>query len=129
MRGLVERPLVSKRRVLGVVAIFTRVPFGPVSPKPCRRVLSLDGNRLRRVEQMPTVLRDGPYRLFFYAGDRDEPAHIHVEREDKIAKIWLEPIRLQRSGGFNRAEIGEIQKVVSEHHAELMEAWHGYFNR
>lgn len=78
---------------------------------------------------MPTVLRDGPYRCFFYAGDREEPPHIHVERENKIAKIWLEPIRLQRSGGFNRAEIGRIQKVVSEHHAELMEAWHGYFDR
>jgi hypothetical protein len=43
---------------------------------------------------MPTVLRIGPYRFFFYAGDRDEPPHIHVEREDKIAKCWLNPIRL-----------------------------------
>ena len=74
-------------------------------------------------------MKDGPYRFFFYAGDRDEPVHIHVEREDKIAKFWLEPPRLQRSGGFNRAEIGRIQKVVEEHHAHLMEAWHGYFGR
>jgi len=69
---------------------------------------ALGGKRLRSVEQMPTVLRDGPYRLFFYAGDREEPPHIHVEREAKIAKIRFEPIRLQRSGGFNRAEIGRI---------------------
>lgn len=33
---------------------------------------------------MPTVLRVGPYRFFFYAGDRNEPQHIHVERDDKI---------------------------------------------
>jgi hypothetical protein len=49
---------------------------------------------------MPTVLRIGPYRLFFYAGDRDEPEHVHVERDDRVAKFWLDPVRLQRSGGF-----------------------------
>ena len=35
--------------------------------------------------KVPTVLRIGPYRFFYYAGDRDEPAHIHVERDEKIA--------------------------------------------
>jgi hypothetical protein len=39
---------------------------------------------------MPTVLRVGAYRFFFYASDRDEPEHIHVEREDSIAKFWLD---------------------------------------
>ncbi|HEO66160.1 MAG TPA: DUF4160 domain-containing protein, partial [Spirochaetes bacterium] len=34
---------------------------------------------------MSTVLRDGPYRFFFYSGDHDEPQHIHVERDDKLA--------------------------------------------
>ena len=53
---------------------------------------------------MPTVFRAGPYRFFFYASDRDEPYHIHVERDDKVAKYWLDPIRLQNSGGFNRLE-------------------------
>src|SRR3989304_2044126 len=51
---------------------------------------------------MPTVLRVGPYRFFFFAADRDEPHHVHVEREDKIAKFWLDPVRLQTSGGFSR---------------------------
>jgi hypothetical protein len=42
---------------------------------------------------MPTVLRAGPYRFFFYAGDRDEPPHIHVERDDHTAKFWLDQVR------------------------------------
>ena len=46
---------------------------------------------------MPTVLRVGPYRFFFYASDRREPPHIHVERDDKVAKFWLQPVRLERS--------------------------------
>jgi hypothetical protein len=51
---------------------------------------------------MPTVLRSGPYRLFFFAGDREGPLHVHVEREDSLAKYWLDPIRLRRSDGFRR---------------------------
>ena len=38
---------------------------------------------------MPTVLRIGPYRFFHYAAESQEPIHIHIEREDKIAKFWL----------------------------------------
>jgi hypothetical protein len=77
---------------------------------------------------MPTILRLGPYRFFFYATDRDEPPHVHVERDDKVAKCWLDPIRMQHSLGFNPKEIRGIQKIVSEHRANLMEAWHAYFS-
>jgi hypothetical protein len=76
---------------------------------------------------MPTIHRVGPYRFFFYAGDREEPTHIHVERDDKIAKFWLDPVRLQNSGGFNRAEINRIQRILEEHHGKLTEAWYEYF--
>ncbi len=53
---------------------------------------------------MLTVLRSGPYRFFFYTGDRDEPAHVHVERDDCEAKFWLDPVWLERSRGFARKE-------------------------
>ena len=64
-----------------------------------------------------------------YAGDRDEPPHIHVERDDRVAKCWLAPIRLQNSGGFNRAEIGQILKVINQYRQQLLEAWHDYFGK
>lgn len=76
---------------------------------------------------MPTILKVGAYRFFFYAGDREEPAHIHVVRDENIAKFWLEPIRLQGSGGFSRVEITKIRKIINEHHSKLLEAWHEYF--
>jgi len=78
---------------------------------------------------MPTIIRMGPYRFFFYAGDRDESPHIHVERDDKIGKFWLEPVRLQYSGGFNRTEISRIQKIIQKNQIQLMEGWHDYFGR
>ncbi|OHB76546.1 MAG: hypothetical protein A2Z34_08220 [Planctomycetes bacterium RBG_16_59_8] len=77
---------------------------------------------------MPTVLRLGEFRFFFYAGDRDEPQHVHVERGGKVAKVWLQPVRLQRSGGFNRAEIVRIQRMVADHQDRLLEAWNEYFH-
>lgn len=76
---------------------------------------------------MPTVFRIGPYRYFFYASDRDEPHHVHVERDDRIAKFWIDPVRLQSSGGFNRSELARIKAVITEHRIELMEAWDEYF--
>jgi hypothetical protein len=77
---------------------------------------------------MPTVLRIGPYRFFFFAGDRDEPPHVHVEREDRVAKFWLDPVRLQSSGGFSRNEIIRIQKLVGDYQLQLREAWNAYFH-
>lgn len=77
---------------------------------------------------MPTVLRTGPYRFFFYAGDRDEPPHVHVERDADKAKFWLDPVRLQNSGGFSRNEIGRIQKLVEENREALLRGWDEYFN-
>ena len=30
-------------------------------------------------------------QVLFYAGDENEPAHVHVEKGGGTAKIWLEP--------------------------------------
>ena len=78
-------------------------------------------------EIMPTILRIGPYRFFFYAGDYNEPPHIHVERDDDTAKFWLKPVRLQNSGGFSRKEINQIQKLVKENKDRLLRSWDDYF--
>ena len=76
---------------------------------------------------MSTVVRVGPYRFFFYAGDRGEPRHVHVEREASRAKFWLEPVRLQESGGFRGAELNRLAALVAEHRDELVRAWDDYF--
>jgi hypothetical protein len=77
---------------------------------------------------MPTVLRDGPYRFFFYAGDGSEPPHIHVERDRSEAKFWLMPVRLERSRGFSRQEIRRIRELVSNHQEQFMESWNAFFH-
>ena len=76
---------------------------------------------------MPTVLRSGAYRLFFYSGDRDEPRHVHIERESNLAKFWLDPVRLAESGGFGRAEIRRVEVLVRDNANQLRRAWDEYF--
>lgn len=77
---------------------------------------------------MPTILRTGPYRFFFYAGDGNEPPHIHIERDEKLAKVWLEPVRLQESGGFSTAEVNRIRKLIENNSELLLRSWDEYFN-
>jgi hypothetical protein len=76
---------------------------------------------------MPSILRVGPYRFFFYAGDGAEPRHVHVARDDKVAKVWLDPVRLEESGGFRRTEINRIVSLVGKHRRELLRSWDDYF--
>jgi hypothetical protein len=78
---------------------------------------------------MPTVLRMRSYRFFFVSLDRSEPPHIHVRRENKVAKFWLEPVALERAGGFSRAELNVILKLVDEHREPLMRSWYEFFGR
>jgi len=73
------------------------------------------------------VFRSGPYRLFFYSADHHEPPHVHVEREERQAKFWLDPVRLENSRGFRRIEIRQIERLVADNAGLLLEAWHEYF--
>ncbi len=77
---------------------------------------------------MPTILRIGSYRFFFYASDQSEPIHVHVERENNLAKVWVDPVRLQSSGGFNRSEIRQILSIVEKKQVKIMGAWNDYFS-
>ncbi len=77
---------------------------------------------------MPTSLRIGPYRFFFYAGDRNEPAHAHVQRDDAEAKFWLAPVRLAWNRGFSAAELRRIERITEENETRLIEIWNDYFD-
>jgi hypothetical protein len=76
---------------------------------------------------MPTVLREGPYRVYFYSHEPNEPPHVHVDRERLSAKFWLEPVGLARNFGFSAKELRHIEGLIREHQAECVEAWNGHF--
>ena len=76
---------------------------------------------------MPTVLLIGPYRFFFVSQDSSEPPHVHVQREKMVAKFWLDPVFLEKPGGFKSHELNKIGSLVQEHREVLLERWHEYF--
>ena len=64
---------------------------------------------------MPTILRSGPYRVYFYSHEPNEPPHVHVDRDDASAKFWLGPVALARNFGFSAAELRTIERLVADH--------------
>jgi hypothetical protein len=76
---------------------------------------------------MPTVLRLGPYRFYFYSHEPNEPPHIHVDRDNLSAKFWLEPVQLVRNIGFSARDLRKLEQMIIDHHEELQEKWNGYF--
>jgi hypothetical protein len=76
---------------------------------------------------MPTVFRHGPYRVFFYSADGAEPVHIHVQREESVAKFWLKPVRLADRGKFGQLEARRIQAMVEANVALLLRSWDEFF--
>ncbi len=76
---------------------------------------------------MPTVLRYEAYRIYFYSHEPNEPPHVHVDRDNLSAKFWLNPVSLARNLGFSARELRQVERLVKENQAELLEAWNGYF--
>ncbi len=72
----------------------------------------------------PTFLRHGPYRIYIYSYDCHEPRHVHVDRENKSAKFWLEPVvTLAANHGYGRAELKRIERLLQEQLLTLRERW------
>jgi Protein of unknown function (DUF2442)/Domain of unknown function (DUF4160) len=76
---------------------------------------------------MPTVLRSGPYRFYFYSHEPNEPPHIHVDRDNLSVKFWLNPVQLAGNFGFRAHELREIQSLVVDSRQKFLEAWNEFF--
>jgi Domain of unknown function (DUF4160) len=76
---------------------------------------------------VPTVLRWGPYRAFFYSNENAEPAHIHVRAGDFEAKFWLHDLSVAANAGFPAHEIGAITRHLKSQRAFLEGKWHEHF--
>ena len=73
---------------------------------------------------MPSVLRVGRYRFFFFSNEGEEPPHIHVRAAEHEAKFCLDSVSLVANYGFRSRDLSEIERLIREHQVELLEAWH-----
>ena len=75
---------------------------------------------------MPTVLKLKGYRFFFFSNEHT-PKHIHIQNQQKYAKIDLETLNIINNYKFNSKEIKEIINIVKENQNNFIKAWNEYF--
>jgi hypothetical protein len=78
---------------------------------------------------MPTVLRIGRFRFYFFSNEREEPPHIHVKAAENQAKFWLHPTQLASSYGFSGRELNELERLVEQNASFFLEVWNEYFSK
>jgi hypothetical protein len=66
---------------------------------------------------------DGPFWFYFYSFDCGEPMHVHVRRDNKQAKFWIDPVALVWNRGFSAKELNDIRRIIIEHEAQIVGAW------
>lgn len=78
---------------------------------------------------MPTVFIIHGFRFFFFSNEGTEPIHIHVEKEDKVCKFWLDPVRLAKNYKFSSSELRKVMDIIDQHKEKIEEKWNDYFNQ
>ena len=75
---------------------------------------------------MPAILKWHGYRFFFFSDEGKEPPHIHVAKDGRMAKFWLEDCKLAYNDYFKDNEVRRLRKVVLENQERFLEAWNEY---
>lgn len=76
---------------------------------------------------MPTLLLWKGYRFLFYSKEVGEEPHVHVLKDGKQLKVWLETSVIARKIGFRDHEVTEEMRAVAENRSAFLEAWHDHF--
>ena len=80
-----------------------------------------------RESVVPTVLKSGSYRFFFFSREETR-VHIHVSCSDGEAKFWLLPqIELARNYKLSRVQLKEIERLIEDNYDDFKNAWNTYF--
>lgn len=78
---------------------------------------------------MPTVLLINGYRFFFFSNERNEPMHIHIEKAEKYAKFWIQPLFVAVNFGFTGKELREIGEIIEKNETLIGDKWNEHFGK
>lgn len=74
---------------------------------------------------MPTLLRLLGFKFFFYANDHN-PAHVHVLKAERWAKIEIESLKVVQST-LKAQELKQALDITEQYQTEFMEKWNEWF--
>ncbi len=77
---------------------------------------------------MPMLLRLKGYRFYFYSNEFGEPPHVHVDKDGKSAKFWIESLTVVRNRRFTALELREIARIISDYRLDFLRRWNDYFD-
>ena len=78
---------------------------------------------------MPMKFVLGTFVLYFWAGENNEPIHVHVgvrRPADGDAKFWLTNdggCIVARPGDLSKRDLRDIQRFVVQNHAYIVSKW------
>ena len=58
-----------------------------------------------------------------------EPPHVHVDKGERTAKLWLKPVRLARTEDLKVNEVRHALKIAEQQRTKLLESWNEFFAR
>lgn len=76
---------------------------------------------------LPTILRVGGARFFFYSNEGREPPHVHVQLGSATAKFWLNPVEVASARHMRLRDVRVLAGIVRDNKNELTRAWHDFF--
>jgi len=76
---------------------------------------------------MPTILIIMGWRFFFYANERNEPAHIHCQKGEAEAKYWLDVdlFEVVEAHAYNMSPADKkvVRRIIFEHFDYIVSEW------
>jgi len=76
---------------------------------------------------MPTILFILGWRLFFYANEGNEPAHVHCAKAEKECKFWLDRENFEITEEFainmSPRDRRVIKRIIFEYFEYIEEKW------
>lgn len=82
---------------------------------------------------MPTVLYVLGWRFYFYANERNEPMHIHVQKAEENGKFWIDvenySVIEAKSYKMSSQDIREVKKIIFDHFDLVVKAWKDFQKR
>jgi hypothetical protein len=79
---------------------------------------------------MPTILMMLGWRFYFYANERDEPAHVHCMKGEAEAKYWLDldAFEVVEAHAYNMgpADRRTVRRIILEHFDYLVGQWNEF---
>jgi hypothetical protein len=58
--------------------------------------------------------------LFFCSNEGDEAPHVHVQRDDLLAKFWVRPVALAANSGFSARDLRRVVRIIVERQTKFM---------